>query len=68
VIEISERLVRIARLLPRADDRAARRFAAMMDRRTWPDPRAPETLRYVEAERLVDRLQSPEAILGRRQA
>jgi len=62
---LGARYRRLGRIVDRADARARRRFAAMMSRRTWHDAGAPETRRYVEAERLIDRLGTPEAILGR---
>lgn len=66
--ELGIRYLRLGRIVDRADARARRRFSAMLRRRTWSDPVAPETRRYVEAERLIDRLGEPEAILGRRKA
>jgi hypothetical protein len=66
--DLAHRYRRLGRIVEHAELRAHRRLRAMIDRRTYADAGAPETIRYVEAERLIERLGSPEAILGRRKA
>jgi hypothetical protein len=68
VSELATRYRKVGRILGRAELRARRRFRAMIDERTYADAEASATRRYVEAERLIDRLGEPEAILGRRKA
>jgi hypothetical protein len=41
-------------ILERANQRAQRRFRAMLDAQAYPDPQARETVLYVQAERTVD--------------
>lgn len=45
-----------AALLAEANAYAQRRFAAMLDAKTYSDPEAPETRAYVQAERVIDDL------------
>lgn len=47
---------RAAHAASRADERAQRRFRAMCQARAWSNPDADVTRRYIEAERLLDRL------------
>src|SRR5687768_15062166 len=45
-----------AALLAEANAHAQRRFHAMLEAKTYSDPEAPETIAYIQAERIIDDL------------